>query len=193
MTFSPDIHHRRSIRLKDYDYSSVGAYFVTICVLNRECLFGDIVDGEMKPFDSGKIVETVWGELPERFPNVEMGEFIVMPNHFHGIIILTVGAGLGPPDSGPPDSGPPNDNGPPDDKSQTNKGAASRAPTLGDVICAFKSISTIRINRLLARSGIPIWQRNYHERVIRNEAELNSILEYIRNNPINWPNDKEQP
>lgn len=88
MTYNPDIHHRRSIRLKEYDYSSAGAYFVTICAQHRECLFGDISDGELILTDAGRMLETIWQELPNRFPTIELDEFIVMPNHFHAIILM---------------------------------------------------------------------------------------------------------
>ena len=96
MKYIPDIHHRRSIRLKDYDYSQAGAYFVTICTENRECLFGIIEDAQMKMSDAGNMVQSVWHEVPSRFSEIHIDEFIIMPNHIHGIIILNVGAGLKP-------------------------------------------------------------------------------------------------
>ena len=86
MKHDPDKHHRRSIRLKGYDYSQAGAYFVTICTQDRECLFGDIVDGEMRLNDAGHMVRDVWHKIPEHFPYADIDEFVVMPNHFHGII-----------------------------------------------------------------------------------------------------------
>ena len=92
--FNPQIHHRRSIRLKDYDYSQSGAYFITICTQKRECLFGEIVDGEMRLNDAGQMVQTTWDELPKHYTGIEIDEFVVMPNHFHGIILIhDVGAG----------------------------------------------------------------------------------------------------
>lgn len=95
MTYNPDIHHRRSIRLREYDYSSNGAYFVTICAQGRACLFGDILDGEMRLNDAGRMVAEWWVKLPGKFPNVALDEYVVMPNHFHGIICI-VGAGSSP-------------------------------------------------------------------------------------------------
>jgi len=92
MTYNPDVHHRRSIRLREYGYSSVGAYFVTICAQGRECLFGDILDGEMRLNEAGRVVVEWWTKLPGKFPNVALDEYVVMPNHFHGIICI-VGAG----------------------------------------------------------------------------------------------------
>lgn len=86
MTYNPDIHHRRSIRLREFDYSSTGGYFITTCVQNRECLFGNITDGVMVLNDAGKLVESVWNGLTERFPSIELDAFIVMPNHVHFIV-----------------------------------------------------------------------------------------------------------
>ena len=168
--YNPEIHHRRSIRLKDYDYRQAGDYFVTVCTQNRECLFGDVADGEMRLNEAGRMTIKTWIGLADRFPFVELDEFVVMPNHMHGIILI-VGAGLALP----------------------NKGAASSAPTLGDVIRTFKSIAAININRLLERTGRPLWQRNYYEHIIRNEDDLNRIREYITNNPTRWAEDEDNP
>jgi REP element-mobilizing transposase RayT len=96
MTFNPDIHHRRSIRLRDYDYDSCGAYFVTVCTHGRECLFGGVEDDAMELSAAGRMVEEVWNGLSGRFPHVVTDEFVVMPNHLHGIIFI-VGAPLAAP------------------------------------------------------------------------------------------------
>ena len=88
MTYNPHIHHRRSIRLKEYDYSQAGAYFITIVTQGRLGLFGDVVDGEMRLNDAGGMVRRVWDGMPDRFPSVEMDEFVVMPNHVHGVIFI---------------------------------------------------------------------------------------------------------
>ena len=174
MTFDPDKHHRRSLRLKGYDYSRAGAYFVTICTHGRECLFGEIMDGEMRLNAAGQAAQAEWVRLPERFQSIELDEFVIMPNHLHGIIL--VGAGLAPPDSG-----------------AASRGAASSAPTLGHILRAFKSISAIAVNRLLGRSGRSLWQRNYYEHIVRSENELARIREYIANNPAQWALDRENP
>ena len=180
MTFYPEIHHRRSIRLPQYDYSRPGAYFVTICIQNRECLFGHITEGQMILNDAGLIMKSVWDELPQRYEGIETDALIIMPNHIHGIvkIVGAVGAALALPSLFP-------------ECAANKKGAASSAPTLGDVIRAFKSVSAIQVNRLLSRSGQPLWQRNYYEHIIRNEEGLNRIREYIGNNPMNWEWDEE--
>src|SRR3990172_7834035 len=103
MRYDAEKHHRRSIRLRGYDYAQAGAYFVTICTQNRECLFGEVVDGQMVLNDPGKILESVWSELPDHYPGVDVDAFVIMPNHIHGIVIL-VGAG---PRACPQDSGQP--------------------------------------------------------------------------------------
>jgi len=89
MTFDPDKHHRRSIRLEDYDYSWAGAYFVTICVQNRACLFGEICNDEVIPNRAGRLVQSEWDALPRRFPLLELDAFVLMPNHLHGVIVIT--------------------------------------------------------------------------------------------------------
>jgi putative transposase len=164
------VHDRRSLRLDGYDYAQAGAYFVTICTQDRLCLFGDIADGEMQLNDAGRMVRSVWEGLPDRFAAMELDAFVVMPNHVHAIATF-VGAGLALPGE---------------------NGAASSAPTLGDMVRAFKSLSAIRVNRLMLRSG-PLWQRNYYEHVIRNERELDKIREYIATNPLKWALDRENP
>ena len=175
--FNPEIHHRRSIRLKRHDYSHAGAYFVTVCSQYRECLFGNVVDGEMILNDAGKMVRDVWHELPSRFPLIQLDSFIVMPNHVHAIINI-VGAALALPQK----------------HAERKMGAASGAPiTLAIVIRALKSISSIRVNRLLSRQGQSLWQRNYYEHIIRNDRDLFQIRQYIDSNPAKWEEDENHP
>ncbi|MBI2339239.1 MAG: transposase [Deltaproteobacteria bacterium] len=183
MRFDLDIHHRRSVRLSGYDYSQQGAYFVTICVQNRECLLGKIVDRKMVLNEAGEIVQFAWNGLSQRFKNVTLDAFIIMPNHIHGIIMIqrNVGAGLALPVTV---------NGMMGDGMM---GGASPAPTsLGDVVGAFKSISAIAVNRLLSRLG-PLWQRNYYEHIIRDEDDLFKIRQYIADNPACWDDDENNP
>ena len=176
MRFNPARYHRRSIRLKRYDYRQPGAYFVTICAQNRECLFGEIVQQEMRLNDAGRIVEDEWFRTSVVRPNVELDAFVVMPNHIHGIICIV------------------ND----------GRGTARRAPTmerfghpihgsLPTIICAFKSAATKRVNERRGTPGAPVWQRNYYEHVTRNESELNRIREYITGNPARWDEDIDNP
>jgi REP element-mobilizing transposase RayT len=185
MKFDADFHHRRSIRLRDYDYAQGGAYFVTVCVQGRELLLGAVEDGTMVPNEAGKMIENVWYELPGRCPNVRLDEFVIMPNHVHGIIWI-VGAGLALPGTKPRAVGA-------GLALPKGQGAASSAPTLGDIVRVFKSISAIAVNRLLDRTGSPLWQRNYYERIVRDEDELAGIRTYIRDNPGRWGEDAENP
>jgi REP element-mobilizing transposase RayT len=184
MTYQPDIHHRHSIRLKDYDYSQAGAYFVTLCAWQRECLFGDIVDGEMRLNALGQAVLDEWNRTPEIRVQVSLDVSVVMPNHFHGIIAI--------------------------DGSTFDGGNVVRAycntplpivhnqlrspsQTIGAIVRGFKSAVTTQINVIRQNPNCPVWQRNYFERVIRNDAELDRAREYIINNPLKWELDKEHP
>jgi REP element-mobilizing transposase RayT len=190
MKYNPDIHHRRSIRLKNYNYSQAGAYFVTICTHDRECLFGDVVGGEMRVNSAGEMVLKAWNDLPVKYPNVDTDEFILMPNHVHGIIVLSVGAG---PCACPIYNGDIKNNG---NRSKTGQ-PQGVAPTmsLSDIVHRFKSFTTSQYRINVLNNNWPpfngkLWQRNYYEHIIRNEAELNKIREYIVNNPLNWESDE---
>ncbi len=183
MKFDADIHHRRSIRLKNYDYSQPGAYFITICTENRECLFGNVVDGKMVLNDVGQIAQKCWLEIPNHFPNVVLDEFVIMPNHIHGIIILTN-------DNKNPIVGA-NNHSPL--QSQNTSQFRSPSKSIGSIVRGFK-IGVIKLIRqnVGAKNILPlqIWQRNYYEHIIRNEQNLNKIREYIINNPLKWEVDK---
>ncbi len=210
MKYDPEIHHRRSIRLRDYDYGSAGAYFVTIRVHvgagspRPECMFGEIVDGVMVSNNAGRMVEEWWTKLPEHFSNVLMDSFIVMPNHFHGIVIITdhVGAGLPRPVSDNDHSAKNQETqggGTPDNQNQggeINKGGETpplRKPTLGQIVGYFKFQTTKQLNLMRDNPGVPVWQRNYYERVLRDERELHGARKYIIENPMKWATDKENP
>ncbi|MBX7148646.1 transposase [bacterium] len=164
-------HNRKNLRMKGYDYDQYGYYFVTVCVKNKECLFGELINEQVIPNELGNIIINTWFHLKSRFLGIELDEFTLMPNHIHGIIILNEMAAQNLP---------------------SQEGAASSAPTLGDVMCAFKSISAIQCNKLRNQTG-PLWQRNYYEHIIRNEDSLLKIREYIRNNPLQWALDKNNP
>lgn len=172
MKFDPRKHHRRSIRLKGYDYSQAGAYFVTIVAWQRECLFGEAVDGGMVLNDFGEIVSEKWEWLESQYDYVELGQWVVMPNHFHGILVIHDGS----------------------------RGGSRPAPTqptktkpLGGLIGAFKTVSAKHIHLLRHTDGIPVWQRNYYEHNIRNEREMDNITKYIETNPLRWNDDDENP
>ncbi len=152
-------HNRRSIRLKGYDYSRAGAYFVTICAQNNgECLFGDIVGGEMVLNDAGRVVQAVWDDLPNHYVGVELDQYVIMPNHFHGIVVL--GGPVGPKRHGLP-----------------------------EIIRGFKTFSSRRINAMRRTPGTRVWQRNYYERIIRDDGSMHRIRKYIADNPLKWELD----
>lgn len=195
MKFDPQKHHRRSIRLKGYDYSSAGAYFVTIVTWQRECLLGDVVNGTMNLNRQGHIVHDAWFDLKNHYRHVELGEFVIMPNHVHGIIILVDDSRGGSSVSGEtnlPDITPAGM-----DNLLINQTRPYVKPKprhgLPEIIRAFKSFSAKRINRLRRMDGIPVWQRNYYEHIIRNEREMDNITRYIETNPLRWNDDDENP
>ncbi len=200
MTYNPNIHHRRSIRLKGYDYSQAGLYFITICCNHRgnqgRIPFGNIENGEMILNEYGTIAYNEWMKLPKRFINFELDVFQIMPNHMHGIIMLnTVGATLA---VAPNDVVVANDAVAPInefDGARVNRDGArvNRAPTVGDIVGAYKSLVAnewlkicISKNEIMGK----LWQRNYHEHIIRDEQSYQRISDYIISNPAKWHGDK---
>lgn len=201
MGYNPDIHHRQSIRLQDYDYASAGAYFVTICVQNRERFFGGITGGIMQLNDAGRMVENVWNDLPQRFPNVVMDEFVIMPNHCHGIICSTDRRGepcVRPMFDVRKPRNHPNKQGVQKQGDHKDRPYGTMENTLGRVIQAFKSITTVAYIAGVEKFHWPpfpgrLWQRDYYEHIIRNDRDLADIREYIINNPARWNDDPENP
>lgn len=173
MNPDPEKRRRRSIRLRAYDYTQAGAYFITIVAQDRTMLFGDIAGGETQLNDFGRIVEDEWQKSSIVRREIALDLFIVMPNHVHGIVNIIdcpVGAtGRSPLRSGPPPR------------------------SLGAFVAGFKSAATKRINELRHTPAAPVWQRNYYEHVIRDDGELLRVREYIQNNPLQWENDRENP
>lgn len=175
---------RRSVRLRGFDYAYRGFFFVTICTHNKKPTLGKIINYKSQLSAIGKIVEKCWREIPEHFPNVYLDEWVIMPNHLHGIIVIRFPLGYDP----------------------ANEGTACRAPTVVDtvyeefgkpvagslptIVRSFKSAVTKRVNELGRNSNSPFWQRNYFEHVIRNEESLNKIRNYIWENPIHWCADE---
>ncbi|MBI3800669.1 MAG: hypothetical protein HY268_27290 [Deltaproteobacteria bacterium] len=256
MAFDPEKHHRRSIRLKGYDYAQAGAYFVTICAYRRECLFGQVENGVVVLSQYGRLVEQCWQVLPRDFPRVELDAFVIMPNHLHGIIVLTgcltAGRGEAFAQRFQEESRSTSANASPlrlahgtqpgslaaivqnfqeesrstpanalplrsahgtqpgslaaivqNFQEQPRSTPANALPlrsahgtqpgSLAAIVQNFKSVSTRKINRMRATPGMPVWQGNYHEHIIRDEAELSCIREYIVNNPLQWALDRENP
>ncbi len=188
--YDPNIHHRRSIRLPSYDYSQDGWYFVTICTQNPKYMFGEIVKDQMHLNNAGSMVKTWWQKVTNKFPSAQTDEYVVMPNHFHGIINIVGAAPCGRPNLG----------GHPDPDNTNNKlGQPYKvAPTLGDIVNWFKTMTTNRYIRGVKQNSWPrfsgkLWQRNYYEHIIRNEDELNHLHRYIADNPANWQIDNENP
>ena len=190
MKYNPEIHHRRSIRLKGYDYSQAGLYFITICTQDKLHLFGEITNDEMILNDAGITIEKWWNKLKNKFPNIELDEFVVMPNHFHGIIQIIntnpipVGADLRVC----------HDNTGELDVGEHIKGEHTGSP-LHTMIQWFKTMSTNEYIRNVKNNhwtpfNKKLWQRNYYEHIIRNEKSYLHISEYIRTNPFKWLDDK---
>ncbi len=158
-----ELPKRRSIRLRHYDYSRLGAYFVTICAYERRCLFGRIADGQVILGPIGRIVAQEWVKSSEMRRDVEVDAFVVMPNHLHGIILLG------------------------------RSEAAAAARPLGSVIRGFKAATTHVVAEAGHGPAHPLWQRNYYEHIIRNEESLESIRAYIADNPARWAQDRQNP
>ncbi len=179
--YNPNIHHRRSIRLKGYDYSQAGLYFITICCEDRACLFGNVVNREMVLNDAGKIADACWKEIPNHFPNVVLHEFIVMPNHVHGIIEITVRAENFPPNGVGAEDLPPN-------VANNNPPPRSPSKTVGSIVRGFK----IGVTKWMRQNTnvYDVWQRNYYEIIIRTEQSYQNISDYIIKNPEKWADDK---
>jgi REP element-mobilizing transposase RayT len=190
MTYNPEKHKRTSIRLKGYDYSQPGYYFITICTKNRECIFGIIEYNKVLLNNIGEMVRRWWLELRIKYENIHLDGFVVMPNHIHGILIVSdneigVGANL----RVRPNKI--NDN---LEKGQTRRSA----PTLGDVIRWFKTMTTNEYIKYVKQNGWKpiegkLWQRNYYDHIIRKKEDLNKIRQYIKYNPANWELDKNNP
>ena len=179
MTYNPDIHQRRSIRLKEYDYSQPGLYFITICAKDRENLFGQIENGKMILNVLGEIVRNEWLKTAEIRNNVELLEYIIMPNHIHGIIHIVNKSTLGAHSNVPLLQ----------QKRQTEQFGKSTKNSIPTIVKLFKSTVTKHINVFRKSPGEPVWQRNFYEHIIRNEKSYHHIAEYIRNNPMTWQDD----
>ena len=181
------IHNRRSIRVKGYDYTQPGYYFITLVAKNRYCIFGSIAESDIKLNEIGELVVSCWLRIPDNFEHTTLDEFILMPNHLHGIIVIEEAVGMGEAFGGIPQNV--------DNISSLNASPlqpiGTKSGSLGAIIQNFKSVSTRIVNKQFFKPGNKIWQRNYFERIIRNERELNAITCYIQQNPIRWQVDRE--
>jgi putative transposase len=168
----PSLHKRRSIRLKGFDYTQGGAYFVTLCTLGKICIFGEVVDGEMQLSEWGEIARAYWLEIPQHFPDIQLDEFVVMPNHIHGIVVKQSAQHT------------------PQREERFGKPVPGSLPS---IIRSFKSAVTKCINANRDQPGRSIWQRNYYERVMRSHKEMETLRRYISENPQRWDLDSENP
>ena len=178
--YDPRRHHRRTIRLRTWDYGAAGAYFVTLVAQNRQLLFETVADGRVASSPLGEIVEREWLRSAAIRQEIVLDLFIVMPNHVHGIVWVEPGT-LGV--VGATGRSP-------------LRGSPARGPTpksLGAFVGGFKSAATTRINQLRGTPRAAVWQRNYYERVIRDEEELARLRQYIEDNPAQWSQDRENP
>ena len=181
-----EIIHRQSLRLKDSDYSQAGAYFVTICTNNRQWLFGEIRQGEMVLSAIGRLVSAQWQQIPYRFAGLELGAWIVMPNHIHGILIITR-------------SGEASNLITPvlqetaDRKTPPTQPRGTAPGSVGAIIQNYKSITSRKISRQDESMRAAIWQRNYYEHIIRDEQSYLEIAQYIVDNPVLWEKDQLHP
>ena len=197
MNYNRDKHHRRSIRIQGYDYSKAGAYYFTICCHKKQCLLGEIVSGVMHPNPIGETVEAIWNNLPRHFPFIELDAFVLMPNHVHGIILITEnqfnfrGEAFEQivSDSQPEYS---TLNTSPSFSDNSTLPHGTQSGSLGAIVQNFKSVATRRVNRLTRNKGT-VWQRNYYEQIIRDEKAYENIRRYIVENPLRWDEDEENP
>jgi len=177
------MRNRQSIRLKDYDYSKFGYYYITICAQDRELYFENN--------EAARFINQHWCNLKNKFANIDLDEYVIMPNHLHGIIVILDDNNMG------------DHKGRPYRKNYVKNnfvgaGLVPARPGLGNIIGAFKSITTHKYIQNTKTKNWPwfagrLWQRNYYERIIRNQKELNKIRLYIQNNPINWEKDRNNP
>jgi REP element-mobilizing transposase RayT len=174
VSYNPRIHARHSIRLRYYDYARPGAYFITICTFERQLVLGEVANDGVNLSEVGQSVREEWLRSAEIRGEVNLGEFVVMPNHFHAIVMID------PPESRPRLLPRPSDDGTP-------------SGTLSSLVAGFKAATTRRANAILGTSGRSFWQHNYHERVIRDDDELKRISEYVVLNPLTWADDPNHP
>jgi len=206
MKFDPQKHHHRSIRLKEYDYTAPGAYFITLVSWQRENIFGEILDGGIKLNQFGQIAKQQWEKLPRRFRHIELDEFVIMPNHVHGIIVISadrMGTAGDVYNNEAESSRRADCMGTAGDVYNNKAESSCRAPSerfgqpvsgsIPTIVRSYKSSVSYRINLMRGTRGDPIWQRNYYEHIVRDVREWNRINQYIIDNPFNWRDDDENP
>ena len=175
MAYNPQEHHRRSIRLKEYDYTNPNWYYVTICTYNRNNIFGEVKNGKAILNEFGKIVDEEWLRTKEIRNNIDLDCHVIMPNHFHGILIIesrdTARCV-------------------PTKENENRKFGELQRGSLSAIIRSFKSAITKRINELRKSPNKEVWQKGFYEHIIRNETDLFNIRKYIELNPLQWEIDE---
>jgi REP element-mobilizing transposase RayT len=171
-TCDPEKHHRRSIRLREYDYSRQGAYFLTLCTWERKCIFGRIQQDDIVLSPWGEIVKEEWAASSQIRKEIRLGEYVIMPNHIHGIVAIIK---------------------PEADGYRPDKLLGSSTQTIGAMMAGFKATVTRRINRIRDSPGAMVWQRYYYEHIIRDGEDYRRITEYIAQNPMAWHQDSLHP
>ena len=171
MRYDPNIHHRRSIRLKNHSYTEIGAYFITICTYQKQRLFGNIKNGKMQLNSLGAIATHCWQEIPNHFSHIQLDVFVIMPNHLHGILWISDDSKL---------------------EAKINKLRNVTAGSIPNIVRCYKAAVTKHINQICQQKRTSlVWQRNFYEEIISDEKALNNIRSYILNNPLNWCDDQE--
>lgn len=196
MTYNPDIHKRQSIRLKGYDYSQSGLYFITICCYQRECLFGNIINSQIILNNFGQLIKEEWLKSAEIRKEIEFDDFVIMPNHFHGIVIINqeINSDFMKNDVDFQDNNVGANGRSPLQQIQSSRPKISMKPkSISSLIAGFKSATTKKINIIRNTPQNPVWQRNYYDHIIRNDESLAKIREYVQNNPLSWENDQLHP
>ena len=186
-----NLPRRRAMRLRNYDYSQPGSYFVTICVQHRKCIFGTIIDGKMRLNEIGRIVVECWNHIPQHVPSVELDEYVVMPNHMHGII--TWARSPHTPENTSDRRGEVTSPSLDSWESTTSCRGEVTSPSLSKIVAYFKYQSTKRINQHHNIFPLRIWQRNYYDHVIRDDIDLQRLRQYVQNNAMKWALDQLHP
>ncbi len=179
----PGLPDRRSVRMRTYDYATAGIYFVTVCTHGKRCVLGRVTNDRVVLSRIGAIVDECWRAIPEHFAGVELHEFVVMPNHLHGLIIL--------PEAPRAQHAVPLRN--KDVLAPERSFGAMRPGELSAIVRSFKSACTKRVNRLRRTSGRTLWQRGYYEHVVRDADDLEQLQRYIIENPLSWVLNRENP
>ena len=191
MPYNPLIHNRNSIRLQGYDYSSEGAYFLTICTYQRQHLFGKIEEGIMYLNQYGQIVRDEWEKSASIRSEIELGNYVIMPNHMHAIVFIVDDPRRGVrPNAPTPNANIMHTNTMYGQTNSQNKPPGLQSKSIGSLMSGFKSLVTKQINMIRNTPGEPVWQRNYWDHIIRNDESFDQIEDYIVNNPLNWHQDK---